>query len=425
MPWRTCQSAFAAPVDTVACLGDSLEVSSDTPWRAIQRLAAAGSTGELIVASDAIEIHVYLLDGRLAWATSSTAHNEFLRRLVEDHGIANDVLRDVIEECRRTRGRLGETLIAWGVATADQIRDALRCQVEEALAATTAHPRARCLFLPRRLEYALELTFRLSELRMRDAEAVPGSSDAAQAMVAAVLEGVPEALWVEVVERGKVVACAVRGALRPTAAIEELQNLAAEHSLEALTLRSTANGAVLGQRVPGSSGSVWCAVGGGAKLGVTSAVLAAAVGAQTLGTLTEPDDEPWCERADPGLSLMPSVFSSATRTSDEMVAGFMLADRGGPAGVWRGAVGLDEHAVWARRLAPALGAAIRDTFSVAVGSLLYDHVALRAIAGGNVYYGTLVSNGSTAVWLVLQTWASQGLGWALLQAVARQVGADV
>jgi len=122
---------------------------------------------------------------------------------------------------------------------------------------------------------------------------------------------------------------------------------------------------------------------------------------------------------------MPSVFSSATRTSDEMVAGFMLADRGGPAGVWRGAVGLDEHAVWARRLAPALGAAIRDTFSVAVGSLLYDHVALRAIAGGNVYYGTLVSNGSTAVWLVLQTWASQGLGWALLQAVARQVGADV
>jgi len=395
----------------------------DTPWQAIRRLVDSASSGELIIASDAIEIHVYVLDGRLAWATSSTARNEFLRRLVEDHGIANDTLREVIEECRRTRGRLGETLIAWGVATADQIRDALRAQIEHALVAAAAHRGARCLFLPRRLKYAMELTFALADLDLDAASAVR-TSDTAHKVVTTVLDGVPDALWVEVIDQGEIVAHAVRGAVRPTAAVADLQRLLGDLELEALTLRSTAHGAVLGQRLPGAAAAVWCAVGGGAQLGVTSAVLASAVGAQAVAATAPPTDEPWHEIADPGVPFGPSVFAGATRTRDELLAGFALGAEGGPTGVWRGGVAVEVHAAWARRLTPALGAAIRDAFCRSVGSLLYEHVSVRAVIGNTAYYGTQVQHGPIAVWLVLRPWASQGLGWALLQTVARQVGGE-
>jgi hypothetical protein len=187
----------------------------DTPWDTLRRLVDTGSTCELIIASDAVEIHVYLLDGRLAWATSSTARNEFLRRLVEDHGIASDVLRDVIEECRQTRGRLGETLISWGVATAEQIRDALRGQIEEALVTAVAHPGARCLFLPRRLQYAAELTFALGDVQL-DAVTAGRSSVTAHRVVTTVLDGVPDALWVEVVDKLRRIGGATAGATAAT-----------------------------------------------------------------------------------------------------------------------------------------------------------------------------------------------------------------
>jgi len=87
-------------------------------------------------------------------------------------------------------------------------------------------------------------------------------------------------------------------------------------------------------------------------------------------------------------------------------------------------VALEVHAAWARRLTPALGAAIRDAFCRSVGSLLYEHVSVRAVIGNTAYYGTQVQHGPIAVWLVLRPWASQGLGWALLQTVARQVGGE-
>lgn len=423
----------------------SHELTAETPWQTVTRLAEAAATGELIVASDAIEIHVYLLDGRLAWATCSTARNEFLRCLIERHEIANDVLRDMIEQCRRMRGRFGEMLVTWGVATEDQVRDALRRQIEEALAVAVAHPGARCLFLPQRLDYAIELTVSVTELELgvnavtaasggtppsqpastSDGQWTPVSSSyAAQRIVTTVLDRIPDALWVEAVERGAWVARAVRCTAGPADTIQEVQRLLTDHDIEALTLRSSVHGAVLGQRLPGLSSAVWCAVGGGAKLGVISAVLASAVGAHPLAPAADAADEPWHEIVEPGARLRPSVFAGATRTCDELVAGFALGGCGGPTGVWRGSLGLDVHAAWARRLAPALASAIRDSFPRSAESSLYDHVALRAIVGNVAYYGALLPDSSVAVWLALRTWTLQGVGWALLQTVARQVGGE-
>jgi len=392
----------------------------DTPWDTLRRLVDTASTGELIIASDAVEIHVYLLDGRLAWATSSTAHNDFLRRLVDDHGIASDVLRDVIEDCRRTRGRLGETLIALRLATAAQIRDALRGQIAESLVTAANHPGARCLFLPHRLPYAPELTFELAALAI-DAAAARRSSDTAHRVVSAVLDGVPDALWVEVADRGEVIADAVRDTARAVAVVDGLQRALADHPIDALTLRRTVHASVLGQRLPGLQAAVWCAVGSGARLGVTSAVLASAVGAPHPAPDSDAADEPWQETFDAAARFGASVIAGATRHRGELVAGFALGLRGGPTGVWRGSPGLDVHAGWAHRLAPLLAVATRDAASRSIGALIYDRVALRAVVGRAAYYGTLLPDGATAVWLVLRTWASQGLGWALLQTVARQV----
>jgi len=393
----------------------------ESPWQTIQRLVAAAATGELIVASDAIEVHVYLLDGRLAWGTSSTAGNGFLRRLIEHHGIPNDAVREVVDECRRTRARFGETLISWGVATADQVRDALRSQITEALHATIAHPGARSLFLPRRLDYAVELTFGIDELAIEVDPAAGSSPEAAQKMVTTVLDGVPDALWIEVVERGDVLARAVRS-MAPSREVQQLQVLLHDCQIDALTLRSPAHGAILGQRLPGQDGALWCMVDAGAKLGITSAVLASAVGATPTTTPAEELDGSWQEHVDPDAPMPPSVFGGAIHTTDDLIAGFALGARGGPTGVWRGGGTLDAHAAWARRLSPALELATHDMFKRPVGSLLYDVVALRAVAGAATYYGTRVPNRPLGVWLVLRPCTTQGLGWALLQTLARQVG---
>jgi len=409
----------------VSNLSDEHELMTETPWQTLGRLVEGAATGELILASSGIEIHVYLLDGRVAWATSSTVGNEFLRWLIEEDGIASEVLYDVIEECQRIRGRIGEMLIAWGIATLEQVCNALRCHIAEVLAAVIAHPEGRSLFLPRRMAYTMEFTFSLAELeRGLDVKDAVTRSDAAQQIVTGVLDGVPDAVWVEAIERGEVIARAARGAVKPTAAVKDLQRLLGEHDIEALTLRSAANGAVLGQHLRGTSGAVWCGVGSGAKLWVTSRVLASAAGVEPVVRGEAIRTAPWHEIVDPGAGFIPSVFSLAKRSNDELVAGFVLGDQGGPTGVWRCEDGLDAHAAWARRLAPALGTEICATFRCSVAARLYERVALRAVVGNTVYYGMRIPKAALVVWLAVRAWVSQGLGWALLQSVSRQIGGE-
>jgi hypothetical protein len=395
----------------------------EPPWNALQQLVEDGASGELVITSEAIEIHVYLLDGRLAWSVSSIGGNEFLRRLVEHHGLSSDAVHEVIEECRQTRARLGDTLIARDYATADQVRDALRSQLTDALHAAIAHPGAHSLFLPRFLDYSRELTFELDELAIETgAAAASASSELAQQRIATVLDRVPDALWVESIEGEIAVARSVRGVARPSEAVHKLQHLLRDTAIDALALRSPAFGAVLGQRLPDIDGALWCAVGAGAKLGTASAVLAAAAGAPPDAGPAAPLGEAWHEALDPGAPLVPSVFASAIETADDLIAGFALGTRGGPTGVWRGGASLDEHAAWGRRLLPALEVAAHDVFDRAPGAPLYDLAALRALAGDAAYYGTLVPNRALGVWIVLRRWTPQSLGWALLQAIARQVG---
>jgi hypothetical protein len=414
----------------------------------LRRLVADRASGELVITSEAIEIHVYLLDGRLVWGGSSIGGNEFLRRLAAHHGLSSDAVHEVIEGCRQTPARLGDTLIARAHATADQVRDALRPQITDALLAVIAHPEAHCLFLPRRIDYSRELTFELDELAIELGVAMASASpELAQQRIATVLDRIPDALWVEVIEGGIAIARSVRGLARPSEAVRRLQRLLRDTGIDALAIRSPAHGAVLGQRLPGIDptrhspapraepvGSsphdslshidraLWCAVGAGAKLGVASAVLADAAGAPPDAGPPAHLGDAWQEAIDPGAPLVPSVFADAFKTADDLIAGFALGTRGGPTGMWRGGTSLDEHAAWSRRLLPALEVATHDVFDRPAGALLYDLAALRALAGGVAYYGTLVPNRALGVWIVLRRWTPPNLGWALLHTIARQVG---
>lgn len=390
----------------------------ETPLAAVVRLAASAATGELIAASDAVEIHVYFLEGRLAWATTSTARQTFLHHLVEHHQVSADVVRDVIEECQRSRKRLGETLIGWGVASAEQVRDALAAQIVEALDAVRAHPGARTLFLPRRMAYSRELTFALDDLLSR--RPATDLAGAAESLIATVLDAVPDTLWVEVIGPDGGVGRAVRGSARPGDELAPLREALHVHDIDSLVLRTRA-GVILGQRLPGHPASIWCAAGPEAKLGVATTVLASAVGASAPVPVPA-TAEAWQEASTGGGPLAPGVIGGAMRTADDLVAGIALHDDGRAGTCWRGADPRDAHLAVARALAPLLTVRLRDALSTRTDALAYEEMSLRGTRGPLAYHGTRVPGRPASVWLALHAWASQGLGWALLQTVSRQVG---
>ncbi|MBX3229611.1 MAG: sigma-54-dependent Fis family transcriptional regulator [Labilithrix sp.] len=117
-------------------------------------LSKEGASGELICASDTIEVHVYLQRGRIAWATDAAQPLAFTRYLLERAQIDVEVFREILESCRREKRPLGETLIAWGVATREEVRDALRHQIELALARIHESGPVESLFLKRTSQFS-------------------------------------------------------------------------------------------------------------------------------------------------------------------------------------------------------------------------------------------------------------------------------
>ncbi len=389
--------------------------AQETPLATIVRLAATAATGELIAADDAVELHIYFLEGRLAWATCSTSRRTFVDHLVERHGVAADAVREVIDECQRSRRRLGETLIGWGVATPPQVRDALAAQLGEALEAATRHPGARTLFLPRRMTYDRALTFELEELLpARGTAELAGSTDD---LVAMVVQALPEVLWVEVIVPGGEATREIRGAACPSDDLDGLRAALHEHAFDALALR-TAAGVVLGQRLPGRAGSLWCASGPDTKLGVATTALASAVGATVAPPSRPAGGSAWREAGD---SPAVGVLAAAMLTTDDLAAALLLRGDGRADGVWRGAATFDGYAASARALHPLLQAGLPASLAPPRGGLRPATTSLRAVRGPVAYHGGRLAGGTTSVWLAVNAWATQGLGWALLQTVSRQV----
>lgn len=391
---------------------------AERPLEALVRLTRLGASGELIAASDATEIHVYLLEGRLAWATSAGERNAFIGHLVDD-GVPAEAVREVVAECQRTRKRLGETLVAWGVASAAQVRAALAAQIGLALEAMATHAGAQTLFLSRRMEYARDLTFGLDDfLAPRQTSTI---DVIAEQLVATVLDAMPEAAWVEVVaDDGGPPVRVARGRARPNAAVGGVQRLLREQRLDSLSLRF-ADGAMLGQRIPGHAGSIWCALGPETKLGVASAVLGSATGATTAARAPTGGEIRERPGVVAGLPVPVPVIVGAMQTTDDVLAGIVIDRDGLAAGATRGGRELAALATVGGTLALALDPRLGEALPGNAAGRFYESVSVRATADDLAYYGMRLGDRAT-LWLILPAVASQGLGWALLQTVGRQVG---
>lgn len=132
-----------------------------SPISRLQHLASTGSTGEFIAAANGARVHVYLQEGRVAWATTNTERLLFKRVLLETTRLSAAKVEEVSEQCDRDRRPLGETLVMSRLATTTQVRTALRVQIETALETLRQATQVETLFLPRRrtCTYEPRLTF--------------------------------------------------------------------------------------------------------------------------------------------------------------------------------------------------------------------------------------------------------------------------
>lgn len=146
------------------------EVGADTPSGTsavaqLADLAARRACGELVCSSSADEIHVYLQEGRIAWASSKRQRHAFTSHLKETTGADDESIEAVVSECGRTHRPFGEALVSWKIATAEQVRASLRHQIRTALESVAKAEDARTLFLEReRYRYDEVLTFPLAEV---------------------------------------------------------------------------------------------------------------------------------------------------------------------------------------------------------------------------------------------------------------------
>ena len=264
------------------------------PFATVMELVSRSSSGELICASDTVEVHVYFQRGRIAWATDASRPLAFTRRLVEAGRVDVDVLRELLESCRRERRPLGETLIAWGLVTRDDVRDALLHQIRLAFDRLREPGPVQTLFLNRALQFAsydAELTFELEDVlaptpsaparpssirpdSVRPGAAVPPRAETPDAEAAHVRASLDGLLWIES-DDASPGACVADGGRVPPA-------LARRTLLDGATLvaLSTDRGVLAGVVLP-SRRTLWCFTGQESTIGAVVATLVMLGGAPT------------------------------------------------------------------------------------------------------------------------------------------------
>ncbi len=404
-------------------------------------LAAREATGELICASESGEVHVYLQRGRLAWATDSEHPFAFTRHLQEMTGIDTESFRDILDSCRRERRPLGETLVSWGVTTAEDVRAALRHQIELALGVLRADVPAQTLFIDRTrqfADYASDLTFDVRELTSGDGEqegtrgtrtVPPAPKDVsmppASRHARRLLESVEGLLWAELFERTTVIESAPEPAQSerfPRTVIE--QTLLDGADLVALRgPEGTLAGVALG-----SSRSLWCRLAADATVGAAMAAIAAIAAperhapgvdvapfsASKSWTLGQEDAAPLRELRE-FLVRAPETLAALLTAVDDDAWAF---------GAGASAVAPQWALDVARRRGRVLAAPLFDDErtredETSVGFAFRSMVT----AERNVwcFAAELATHPRCVLWLLLGRTTSQGLGWAYLTSLSRRL----
>jgi hypothetical protein len=403
-------------------LGETELSADEAPFGLLEQMVDNAGSGELVAADGDLEVHVYLLEGRIAWATSSAAPNAFSRFLVEQCGVARDTLREVIAECQQSRGRLGETLISWGIVGESEVRAALRAQIVGAISTLVAmRGGPRALFLQRRLEYARDLTFELDEVWSSDGN--DPTDSALDWDAAAIAEAVPDATWVVVARDGEVVSTHTASSdVQPAASLaSELSRCLATTESHSLALRS-AYGLLLAHALPDAGGAAICALPTSAKLGLAIAQIASVLGAPPL---LADDSRPAALSCKQDTTLTRSLapLETALASTDELLAAAVVASDQRHAAVFRESRDLGRVLRAAACLGGLLSRSFAEHVPAPVGLVSYDRIALHLDSGQLACFAELAaSEPPMCLWLAMSRSAPSGLGWALLTTLVRQMG---
>jgi hypothetical protein len=412
----------------------------EAPFDTLCALVDGRASGEFISASSSAEVHVYLQRGRVAWATDSEHPFAFTRYLQTSAGIDADGFRDILESCKRERRPLGETLVAWGLVTRQEIRAALRHQLELALAHLRDGSAAQTLFLDRTRQFAHyddALTFALADiLSTSTARSAPPSSRRGSRLLHAgtgappsarrLLESGVDILWTELFDGTTRVESEPEPATTPRFAPQVVEQTLLDGA--ELVIVWLPDG-LLGGVSLSASRSLWCRLARDSTVGAAASALGAfgpASASPGESSEASPNGEPWtlCGEGDPALEEMRAFLDRAP----EMLAAFVLNAQGGgrPCGVGRASLALDAALETASRRARVLtierifeDGVVRDADDGGVGF----HFRSMVTAEPRVWcFGAeLAAPSRRTVWALLDRRCSQGLGWAYLTSLSRSL----
>lgn len=395
----------------------------------LSRLTRRRESGELICVAPTIEVHVHLQDGRLAWATDSSHAFVFTRYLQEHADLTAQQFRDVLEECRRQRLPLGETLIAWKVVSAEQVLAALRHQLGCALSELARLELAQTVFLARRNEYrhyASQLTFELAEFgELLEASAGPAApASAGGGIVRQIRSALGEVEWIELREAGTVLD---QDPARGSAYVpSQLLSCSVLDGASFVALRA-ASGTLIGVNLEGGARSLWCQIVNGSNFGAAAAALWAASGFATSDAGGGAPGSPWLLGSGdtPLLRELEDFLARAPVLVAALVA--HRHDAGQVYGLGCGAIGAEACTSLIRRRSVALQLSHellcpRSGEQPSLEELGFRFKAIATAEDDLWCLGAEIDSGPDwSVWLLLPRQINQGLGWAYLNALLRQI----
>jgi hypothetical protein len=414
------------------------------PIDVLEAVSRREASGELICASATAEVHVFLQRGRIAWATDSEHPFAFTRYLQKTAQIDAEAFRDILESCKREKRPLGETLVSWGVATPEEVRDALRHQVVLALEVLCTGGPAQTLFLDRTRQfsqYESSLTFELNEILpgactgpdvgvvaspTPSIEPGPGSAVPEQ-YARRLLDSVEGVLWAELLEATRVLDAAPEPA-RSDRFPREIVERSVLDGAQLVALRSP-EGTLAGVALPDTR-SLWCRLAVDATVGAAVSALAAfgqtdrnADGGAELGSGAT---TAWTGGASEGQAA-DELRGFLARAPEALCA---LVTSHGDDAWWSGAGAGGIAPEW------ALDLVHRRARVLGVGSV-FEELAPRADDEEGVGFrfrsmmsaerrvwcfgADLETRPRRTLWLLLDRRASQGLGWAYLTSLSRQL----
>ena len=399
-----------------------------SPLRKLHACAREMRSGEFICASETLEVHVFLQRGRVAWATDSSHPFEFARQLKSHRNIDDATFRELVETCRRDRLRLGETLIAWEIASWGEVHSALEHQLRLAIQTLADCEPGSTVFLERKnfAAYDEKLTFDVRALLPSEADedgpvrTMSGEIAMSPSTARQLFEVIKGARWVHVVEGGALVEMA--GRTEASRAPSELSPLTLADGADFVAVRG-ADGCLLGAHLSGTSRQFWTLLAIDSTFGATVAALSAtgllARRRRKEGTTSA---QPW----DVGTSSQLDPLQSFGRE----VLGAIVLGPDGAVLAGRGRDGLDlyvaQDVVRRRRIVfGELGQA--PWTHGTLGSMGFDQRTMVTGEADMWCFGSenvQCAGKSCTLWVFARREGGQGLGWACLNSLARSFSKD-